>query len=198
MDLAISFDVSGSSADAGFTLASADLDFGDGSTVFHFAGDPATWQVTHAYPKAGADVATLTVTDSDRLSATTTVPVTVFAAPTASIAPNRPPQVGIPTTFQATASTPPGTAFTDYQISFDGGATFQSVEESQLPIADPHVREGRDAHGRLQGVERRGRYRRSRASRSPSRVLLSDSRSAGLAEHPPVGWAGPHDRPTPV
>ena len=138
-----SFDASGSSAAGGFTLASADLDFGDGSAVFHFAGDPATWQVNHAYPKAGADVATLTVTDSDRLTATTTVPVTVFAAPTASIAPNRPPQVGIPTTFQATVSTPIGTSFTEYKISYDGGTTYESFEGSAMPtLTHTFVKEG--------------------------------------------------------
>ena len=98
-----------------------------------FTGAPATWQAAHTYQDVGADVATLTVTDSGNLTATIAVPVTVFAAPTASIAPNRPPQVGIPTTFEATVSTPPGTAFTHSQISYDNGATFESFEGSEWP-----------------------------------------------------------------
>ena len=76
VDQQTSFDASGSSADDGFTLVSAVLDrrrFGAGS--LHRA--PATWQAAHTYQDVGADVATLTVTDSGNLTATIAVPVTV-------------------------------------------------------------------------------------------------------------------------
>jgi hypothetical protein len=117
------FDMSGSQAGVG-TLVSALLDYGDGTTK-NFTGDPATWSSDHVYTTSGDMAVTVVVTNSAGDTATAAVLVTVFGAPTAMITPPRIARPGDPITLALTASTPAGTGFTDYDVSYDNGATWE-------------------------------------------------------------------------
>jgi PKD repeat protein len=125
----IDFDASLSYAGpAGVTVASALLDFGDGTAAKAFTGDRGLWRETHAYAAAGTYPATLTVTDSANVTVSTVVSVTVSAAPTAAITiegnPTGSVQVGVPVTFTLTSSIPAGatiTSWTLYGDWLDGG-----------------------------------------------------------------------------
>ena len=70
--------------------------------------------------------ATWTVVDSAGTSATTSVQVTVFDEPTAtiSIVPNGTLEKGKPVTFTVTSQTPAGTKFIDFDTYSLDGATF--------------------------------------------------------------------------
>ena len=116
------FDARGSQVAPGRTLTSAVLDFGDLSHK-NFSGSPSGWHEEHSYSSGGLKTVTLTVTDNLGQHATTTVAVTVVAAVTATIS-NGPAAAGQPVTFTVTKTTPGGTAFTDYDVSWNGGATF--------------------------------------------------------------------------
>jgi plastocyanin len=118
------FDVSGSQAGSG-TLVSALLDYGDGTTQSFTGADPATWSSEHVYATSGDKSVTVLVTNSAGDTATAAVLVTVFGAPTASILPPRIARPGDPVTLALTSSTPSGTAFTDYEMSYDNGLTWE-------------------------------------------------------------------------
>jgi plastocyanin len=68
---------------------------------------------------------TVVVTNSAGDTATAAVLVTVFGAPTAMITPPRIARPGDPITLALTASTPAGTGFTDYDVSYDNGGTWE-------------------------------------------------------------------------
>jgi hypothetical protein len=120
------FDLSGSQAGAG-TLVSALLDFGDGTTQTFTGADPTAWFSLHAYTTSGDKAVTVLVTDSAGGTATAAVLVTVFGAPTAMITPPRIARPAEPLTLALTSSTPAGTAFTDYDVSYDNGASWVYV-----------------------------------------------------------------------
>ena len=132
------FDATASAPATGHTLESATLDFGDGSAVVHRGPDPATWVVEHTYASAGAWTATLTVSDTYRITATATVSVTVCVAPTVHIVPSGEALTGQPLRFKATSSTPEGTKFTEYKVSYDNGLTHES-EDGPPPATLTHT-----------------------------------------------------------
>ena len=78
--LAVGLDGS-ASTDAGGTLSSWTLDFGDGSTAVTGQGAPPTPTAAHTYTAAGTYTATLTVTDSGSLTSKATAQVVVNPAP---------------------------------------------------------------------------------------------------------------------
>lgn len=120
----VSFDARASQAAAGQTLTGATIDFGDGTAVKDLGGNAAKWRAEHAYATAGTKTATLTVTSSDGKSATVTTSVPVFSTPTVTIVQTGGPAVaGQQVTFAVTATTPAGSAFTDYDVTYDNGAT---------------------------------------------------------------------------
>jgi PKD domain/Fibronectin type III domain len=129
-----SFDVTGSLAGTGSTLASAVLDYGDGSPTVSFTGDPATWTSLHDYLTVGVRTVTVVVTNSAGATATDSVAVTVYPSPTATIK-----MVDVhaalnqPVTFDLTSLTPAGTVFTDYDFCFDGTAGPVWVRQSGVP-----------------------------------------------------------------
>jgi hypothetical protein len=123
------FDLTGSKAGVG-NLVSAVLDYGDGTTK-SFTGDPATWSSSHDYATTGDVVVTAVVTNSSGDTATAMVNVTVFGLATATITPpgNGIARPGAPVIFALTTSTPPGTGFTDYDVSYDNGLTWVYVSD---------------------------------------------------------------------
>ena len=118
------FDLSGSQAGAG-TLVSAKLDYGDGTTQSFTGADPTSWSSDHVYATSGHMAVTVVVTNSAGDTATAAVSVTVFGAPTATITPPRIARPGAPVTLALTSSTPVGTVFTDYDVSYDNGVTWE-------------------------------------------------------------------------
>jgi PKD domain/Fibronectin type III domain len=119
------FDMSGSQAGAG-TLVSALLNFGDGTTQNFTSADPA-WSSEHVYATSGNKAVTVVVTNSAGDTATAAILVTVFAAPTAMITAPRIARPGDPVTLALTSSTPAGTVFTDYDLSYDNGVTWDYI-----------------------------------------------------------------------
>ena len=118
------FDAGQSHAGAGHTLTSATLDFGDGTVVRTFTGASSNWQAEHLYTSAGARNATLTVTDSAGWTSSSTQPITVFVAPSVTIAQTSGPAAASQVvTFAVTSSTPGGTAITDYDVSYDNAGS---------------------------------------------------------------------------
>jgi len=122
------FDAGGSlAAPAGVTIQTVSLNYGDGTPLASLTGHPAYWWGAHSYVAAGTYRATLTVTDSAKLTVSKEVTVTVTAAPTAAIAIAGNPtsvRVGVPVTFTLSSSTPPGTAITKWTLYgewLDGG-----------------------------------------------------------------------------
>jgi hypothetical protein len=122
------FDVSGSHAGRTLTVVSGTLDYGDGTPVEAFLGDPSTWVPTpHQYDVTGPVTAKLTVVDSASKTVTTSLVVTVFAAPTVTATVTSIDfEKGQPITFAVTSATPAGTSFTDFDTFSDGGNDFVS------------------------------------------------------------------------
>jgi hypothetical protein len=115
------FDLTGTQASVGETINTASLDYGDGTTPADFTGDdPSQWSADHEYATVGGKTATLKVTDSGGGIATTVVTVTVFDQPSATISGPATAQTDAIVTFNLAGVTPPGTAFTDWEISVDG------------------------------------------------------------------------------
>jgi hypothetical protein len=111
-----SFVLTGTHAGKDRTMVSGTLDYGDGAQET-FVGDPATWMPTpHQYDALGPVTVTLTVVDSASKSVTTTLVVTVFANPTATITVDQlvPLEKGKPVLFHVTSATPDHTVFTDF------------------------------------------------------------------------------------
>jgi hypothetical protein len=122
------FDVTGSHAGPGRTFVSGSLNYGDGNTET-FVGDPATWIPFHSYQAVGTMTVTLQVTDSAGVAASDVITLTVYPAPIATItASSGPAQPGVPLTFALTSSTPAGTAFTDYDVSYGDGSPVAFVD----------------------------------------------------------------------
>ncbi|MEP7194103.1 MAG: PKD domain-containing protein, partial [Actinomycetota bacterium] len=123
------FDVTGSHAGPGATIVSGSLSYGDGKTD-HFVGDPAAWGPIHLYVAAGTMSVTLVVTDSlGVVSAPDVVTLTVYPPPVATIAPNSiPARPGVPVTFDLTWSTPLGTAFNSYDVTYGDGTPTDFVD----------------------------------------------------------------------
>jgi hypothetical protein len=116
--------VNGSHASPGQILISGTLDFGDGSDPQVFTGDPQFWiPVAYAYKKVVPVVmATLTVTDSAGVIASTTIDVGVFPEPTVKITEVGTATAGQPVTFHVTTDIPAGTVATSYDfVSFTTG-----------------------------------------------------------------------------
>jgi hypothetical protein len=101
------------------------LDYGDGSSKNFTSADPAPWKSDHVYTTSGSMAVTVVVTNSAGDMATAAVLVTVFRAPTALITPPRIARPGEPVTLALTSSTPAGTGFTDYEVSYDNGVTWE-------------------------------------------------------------------------
>jgi hypothetical protein len=77
---------------------------------------------------------TLTVTDPVGTTDTTTVTVTLFDAPTASVSvTSGPAQVGVPVTFTLDASTPAGTELNFYALNFSGDENFHLTDNTAPP-----------------------------------------------------------------
>jgi hypothetical protein len=133
-----SFDVTGSLAGSDQTIVSGSLNYGDGTTDT-FSGDPSNWNVTHGYTAAGDLTVTLQVTDSSGDSASDSVALTVYAAPTATITASAPPvRPGDLVTFALTSATPTGTAFTDYDVSY-GDDTPMEFKDGVPPATLTHA-----------------------------------------------------------
>jgi len=128
VDTAEVYDIStGTHPGRTLTMVSGTLDYGDGSPVEEFAGDPSTWvPAGHQYATTGTFNASLTVVDSASKSVSTSIAVHVVAAPTATIQvdPTSVLEKGKDVRFLVTSSTPTGTAFTDFDHFSDAGDNF--------------------------------------------------------------------------
>jgi hypothetical protein len=129
------FDFTGTHAGTGLSLLSGTLDYGDGTTeAFH--GDPSTWDSEgHRYVDTRTFTAKLTVVDSALQSASTSIDVTVYAEPTATISvrPGSELEQSKPIRFDVTSQTPEGTSFTDFDhYSLDSAGTAENFRDGGL------------------------------------------------------------------
>jgi PKD repeat protein len=114
----VSFDGSGSAAGAGGTIADYGWNFGDGTT-----GDTAaTPTASHAYTSPGVYTATLTVTDDLGVTGSTSDLIIVDQPSAAFTANPTDPAAGSSTSFDATGSSDPEGAITDYSWDFGDGS----------------------------------------------------------------------------
>ncbi len=113
------FDVSGSMAGPDAAIESGSMNYGDGTPPVTFTGnDPTTWDpADHVFVTAGLKAVTLTVIDSAGVPDTDVVTVTVYPAPIATIHAGAAVSDS-PVEFDLTTDTPPGTAFTDYDVNY--------------------------------------------------------------------------------
>jgi PKD repeat protein len=121
---AVSFNA-GAANDPDGSIASYSWTFGDGTGAT--SPTPVT---SHAYAAPGSYPVTLTVTDSDGQSASSTVAVNVYTSPSAAFtAGPQAPLAGSPVSFDAGASVEPnpGATITGYAWSFGDGATGTGV-----------------------------------------------------------------------
>jgi PKD repeat protein len=129
------FDARLSFANAGKTLSTATLDYGDG-IVETFANDPVFWSSNHAYTTTGPQTVTLTVTDSGGVTVSSVVTITVFGAPTAAITATGAAQVAVAFPVTLAATTPAGTALASYGLDVIGpDGTTQSYPGQVSPPA---------------------------------------------------------------
>jgi fibronectin type 3 domain-containing protein len=120
---AATFDASRSVAAAGKTLVSGSITYGDGQsdTFTDPVGPYDYWNTYHVYTSTGPKTVTLSVTDSDGTTSTTTEDITVYDPPTASItAESSTATVGQPVTFDLSAGSPGGTSVNWYTIVISG------------------------------------------------------------------------------
>jgi hypothetical protein len=121
------FTASESYTTADRSLASATLDFGDGTSAATFSGDSDEWQINHVYSTAGEHSAVLTVKDSTGVTSTASLLVQAFAAPTVTIAPTDPdPVAGEALAFTVAATTPAGTSISWYEMDSQVGSGWWS------------------------------------------------------------------------
>jgi PKD domain len=121
------FDASGSFAADGTTLASGSIDYGDGqSDSFTDSFGPYDyWNTVHSYATAGQKTVTLSVTDSAGNTDTSTMTVSVFAAPTASISmTDATARAGAPVNFALDTASPDGTTLQSYTVIVTGPEHF--------------------------------------------------------------------------
>ncbi len=117
------FDASGSIAGAGKTLVSGSISYGDGTndSFTDPFGPIDYWNTYHVYSATGPKTVTLSVTDSDGTTSTTTEDITVYDAPTVSIsAETSSATVGAPVTFDLSTTSPDGTSLDWYTIVVSG------------------------------------------------------------------------------
>jgi hypothetical protein len=114
------FDASSSSAVTGKTLSTATLNYGDGTTVEPFTGDPSSWSLSHSYVTTGPKIVTLKVTDSAGVIATKAVTVNVLDVPTATITATGDANVDEPFRVTLGSTTPEGTVITSYDLNVIG------------------------------------------------------------------------------
>lgn len=124
----VGFDAGDSSPSVGRTLVSGWLDFGDGSPskplpYYDEEEDYYSWWTSHTYTTPGAKTATLTVTDSGGLTASTAVTVLIYEEPTLTVTGTR-ATAGVPLTFGLGPWTPAGTSFTGYDVYFSDDSSY--------------------------------------------------------------------------
>ena len=125
VDDSIWFDAGGSSPSRGRKLVSGSLAFGDGTPpvalpYYDSDEDYYVWETSHTYATTGAKTATLTVTDSAGLTASTSVTVLVYEAPTFRLADTQADE-DVEVAFDLEPWTPSGTSFTYYWVSYGDG-----------------------------------------------------------------------------
>ncbi|TVS16191.1 MAG: PKD domain-containing protein [Gammaproteobacteria bacterium] len=125
--LTVTFDASGSSAFGAAMLTAFDWDFGDGSTDSGSA-------VTHTFTEAGSYEVQLVVTDSEGLSATSSVTISALAGPLAMAIYS--PTAGPPpleVTFNAAGSSTDANQIVAYAWDFgDGSPTVTGPDQIQV------------------------------------------------------------------
>jgi PKD repeat protein len=121
----VAFDATDSLPADGTTISSWSVDYGDGSVDTFTAGpfDPVDLNTSHTYTGNGDKTVTLTVTDSANNTATDTITLHVFNAPTVSLSVDTIAANG-DVTFKVDASTPNGTAITSWQMDVSGDEVF--------------------------------------------------------------------------
>jgi PKD repeat protein len=135
VDTPVAFDGSDSLPAVGADVVAWEISYGD-----HIAdslnGPPSPVDImntTHTYTETGPHTATLTMTDSDGNTASTTLTVEVFDPPTVSISTaGRSPEAGsVP--FAIDAATPADTVITSYRMEVTGDDTFHLDGDSTPP-----------------------------------------------------------------
>jgi len=114
----VTFDAS-SSTPRGGSIVRYQWDFGDGSPSVNTTNPT----ITHVYATIGNYTVTLTVTDSEELSGTTSTIVSVRDYPTAAFTYTpKPPTAGLPVNFNGSLSSPgQGGTITSYEWNFGDG-----------------------------------------------------------------------------
>lgn len=120
----LAFNGSGSTAPSGRTITSFAWLFGDGAN-----GTGAS--PSHSYTIAGNYTATLTVTDSSGASGASSVAVQINAAPVAKPGGPYTGKVGVPVTFDGSASTFPPGQVPGYAWNFGDGTTVGPIAQAQ-------------------------------------------------------------------
>ena len=120
----LAFNGSGSSAPSGRSIISFAWLFGDGASGTGVSP-------THAYSIAGNYTATLTVTDSSGATGSSNVAVQINAAPVAKAGGPYTGKVGVPVTFDGSASTFPPGQVPAFSWNFGDGATVGPIAQEQ-------------------------------------------------------------------
>ena len=138
----VAFDGSDSLPADGTTVASWSVDYGDGVTD-SFPNvdnpgpfDPVQLNTSHTYNSNGPRTVTLSVTDSDGNSASDTITVQVFNAPTVSLSVQDISPTGL-VTFDVNAQTPGGTEITSWEMAVSGDEVFFLPDPGTPPGAPP-------------------------------------------------------------
>ncbi len=134
--LKVNFDGSDSSSSS--AVRSWDLAFGDGSADATGTGPPPRSTAWHTYLKPGTYQATLTVTQDDGQTASTTISIVAQATPpTAALTATPPGGVGPTTvTFDGSASVPGSSPLTSWTLNFgDGTASVSGTGPPPSPTA---------------------------------------------------------------
>ena len=120
----LAFNGSGSSAPSGRSIISFAWLFGDGASGTGVSP-------THAYSIAGNYTATLTVTDSSGATGASNVAVQIIAGPVAKTGGPYTGKVGVPCTFDGSASTIPPGQVPAFTWIFGDGATVGPIAQAQ-------------------------------------------------------------------